>query len=63
MPITYPSNYQPKYYNPNWSPYSQEKISWDYHEKRNNEFKEYSKSLKKTLIKREAESNKFPKYK
>ena len=31
MPIKYPSKYQPKYYNPNWAPYSQEKVTWDYY--------------------------------
>ena len=63
MPIKYPSKYQPKYYNPNWPPYSQEKLSWDYHEKKKNEYKEYSKSLQKIPITSDAESNKFPKYK
>ena len=35
MPIKYPSKYQPKYYNPNWAPYSQEKVTWDYYKNKN----------------------------
>lgn len=31
MPITYPSKYPPKYYNPNWSTYDQRRITWEYH--------------------------------
>lgn len=33
MPIKYPRKYSPRYYNPNWSQYSVDKISWDYHNK------------------------------
>lgn len=63
MPIKYPSKYQPKYYNPNWAPYSQEKVTWDYYKNKNNEYKEYCKSLKNKPIIPEVNSNKFPKYK
>ncbi len=68
MPIKYPSKYQPKYYNPNWSQYSHKKISWDYHEQKKNG------GIKKSIIKPESNDikekpnkytiyNKFPPYK
>ena len=61
MPIKYPSKYQPKYYNPNWSKYSHERISWDYHENKKNEIK----NLNNTPINKDADTvdGKFPKYK
>ena len=49
MPIKYPSKYQPKYYNPNWSKYSNKKNSWDYHEKKKNEGMKKSNIIKKDL--------------
>lgn len=64
MPIKYPSKYQPKYYNPNWSQYQHEKISWDYHKKKQNEYAKYASTLKSIPINAAAdEIGKFPKYK
>ena len=34
MPIKYAGRYSPKYYNPNWGPYSHKKLTWDAHHKK-----------------------------
>ena len=61
MPIKYPSKYPPKYYNSNWSQWSHEKISWDYHMNNKNKIKKSNK----IPITKDADTidGKFPKYK
>ena len=44
MGIKYPKRYPPKYYNPNWSPYSSKKISWDAHRKKSSNVSSQTKS-------------------